>query len=63
MIAMQVYTFSMVKNIKIQSSFFIQYFFGCEYFKAATPLPINSVAAGHAGSPVVTKSSDFSENT
>lgn len=44
----------MIKTIKNQSSFFNQNCVGCEYVKAAAPLPTDTVALGHAGFPVVT---------
>lgn len=44
----------MIKTIKNQSSFFNQNCVGCEYFKAATLLPTNIIAVGHAGFAAVT---------
>lgn len=44
----------MIKTIKNQSSFFNQNCVGRDYFKAATLLPTNIIALGHAGFPAVT---------
>lgn len=45
----------MIKTIKNQSSFFNQNCVGCDYFKAAAPIPTDDIAIGHAEFPVVTK--------